>query len=61
MITNYWETLHYTVAEIKIIRPNEISQVLIQPTRDLLTIFTCHPYASGGKYRYLLICERGNI
>lgn len=57
-ITNYWETLHYTVTEIKIIRPNELSQVLIQPDRDLLTIFTCHPYASGGKYRYLLICER---
>lgn len=58
IITNYWETLHYTVTEIKIIRPNEISQILIQPDRDLLTIFTCHPYASGGKYRYLLICER---
>ena len=57
-ITNYWGMLHYTVTEIKIIRPNEISQILIQPTRDLLTIFTCHPYASGGKYRYLLICER---
>lgn len=57
-ITNYWGTLHYTVAEIKIIRPNEISQVLIQPDRDLLTVFTCHPYASGGEYRYLLICER---
>ena len=58
IITNYWGTLHYTVTEIKIIRPNEISQILIQPDRDLLTVFTCHPYASGGKYRYLLICER---
>lgn len=57
-ITNYWETLCYTVTEIKIIRPNEISQILIQPGRDLLTVFTCHPYASGGRYRYLLICER---
>ena len=60
-ITNYWETLCYTVTEIKIIRPNEISQILIQPDRDLLTVFTCHPYASGGQYRYLLICERSNI
>lgn len=58
IITNYWGTLHYTVTEIKIIRPNELSQVLIHPDRDLLTIFTCHPYASGGQYRYLLICER---
>ena len=57
-MTNYWGTLHYTVAEIKIIRPNELSQVLIQPDRDLLTVFTCHPHASGGRFRYLLICER---
>lgn len=61
IITNYWGTLRYTVTKIKIIRPNEISQVLIQPDRDLLTVFTCHPYASGGRYRYLLICERSNI
>ena len=61
IITNYWGTLHYTVTEIKIIRPNEISQILIQSDRDLLTVFTCHPYASGGQYRYLLICERSNI
>lgn len=57
-VTNFWQELHYSVAEIKIIRPNEISQILIRPGCDLLTVFTCHPYASGGKYRYLLICER---
>ena len=58
IVTNFWETLHYTVAEVKIIEPNDIDQILIQPGRDLLTVFTCHPYASGGRYRYLLICER---
>ena len=26
--------------------------------RDLLTLLTCHPPASGGKQRYLVICER---
>ena len=26
--------------------------------RELLTLLTCHPYASGGKQRYLVICER---
>lgn len=58
IVTNFWEELHYTVTEIKIIKPNDISQILIQDGRELLTVFTCHPYASGGKYRYLLICDR---
>lgn len=58
LVTNLWETLYYTVVEIKIIEPDEISQILIQPDRDLLTVFTCHPYGSSGRYRYLLICER---
>lgn len=58
IVTNFWEELHYTVTEIKIIKPNDISQILIQDGRELLTVFTCHPYASGGQYRYLLICDR---
>lgn len=58
IVTNFWGKLHYTVAEIKVIDPDDIAQVLIQPGRELLTVFTCHPYASGGKYRYLLICDR---
>ncbi|MGN1306394.1 MAG: class C sortase [Faecousia sp.] len=58
IVTNFWVELHYTVTEIKIIKPNDISQILIQDGRELLTVFTCHPYASGGKYRYLLICDR---
>lgn len=57
-VTNLWEELQYSVAEIKIIRPDNIEQVLIQEGRELLTVFTCHPYASRGQYRYLLICER---
>lgn len=57
-VTNFWGELRYTVVEIKVIDPDDIAQVLIQPGRELLTVFTCHPYASGGRYRYLLICER---
>ena len=57
-ITNLWETLDYTVSEIRIIEPNDIDQILIQEGRELLTLMSCHPYASGGKYRYLVICER---
>lgn len=60
IVTNFWGKLHYTVAEIKVIDPDDIAQVLIQPGRELLTVFTCHPYASGGKYRYLLICDGVN-
>lgn len=60
LVTNLWETLRYTVVEIKIIEPDEIFQILIQPDRDLLTVFTCHPYGSSGRYRYLLICERAD-
>ena len=57
-ITNLWETLTYKVVEIKIIYPYEVEQILIQDGRELLTLLTCHPYASGGKQRYLVFCER---
>lgn len=57
-ITNIWETLNYTVSEIQVIDPNDVSNVFIQDGRDLLTLLTCHPYASGGLYRYLVVCER---
>ena len=59
-ITNLWEALEYRVVQIKIIYPYEVEEILIQENRDLLTLLTCHPYASGGKQRYLVICERNN-
>ena len=57
-LTNLWETLTYTVADIQIIQPHEIEKIKIQQDRDLLTLLTCHPYASGGKQRYVVYCER---
>ena len=57
-ITNLWETLTYRVCEIKIIDPHDVTEILIQPGRDLLTLLTCHPYASGGRQRYVVVCER---
>ena len=57
-LTNLWETLTYTVADIQIIQPHEVEKIKIQPNRDLLTLITCHPYASGGKQRYVVYCER---
>ena len=60
-LTNLWETLTYTVADIQIIQPHEVEKIKIQPNRDLLTLLTCHPYASGGKQRYVVYCERAKI
>ena len=60
-LTNLWETLTYTAADIQIIQPHEVDKIKIQPNRDLLTLITCHPYASGGKQRYVVYCERTEV
>ena len=57
-LTNLWGTLTYTVADIQIIQPHEVEKIKIQPNRDLLTLLTCHPYASGGRERYVVYCEK---
>ena len=57
-LTNLWETLTYTVTDIQIIRPQEVEKIKIQPNCDLLTLLTCHPYASGGRQRHVVVCER---
>ncbi len=57
-ITNPWEVLVYTVTTTKIIAPNDVEEILIQEGRDMLTLLTCHPYASGGKQRYVIYCDR---
>ena len=48
----------YTVVDIQIIQPHEAEKIKIQPGRDLLTLITCHPYASGGRQRLVVYCER---
>ena len=58
-LSNPWEILTYRVVEIKIIRPNEIGEVLIQPDRDLITLITCHPYRFNYQ-RYVVYCEKVN-
>ena len=57
-LTNLWEILTYTVTDIQIIQPHEVDKIKIQQSRDLLTLITCHPYASGGRQRYVVCCER---
>lgn len=56
-MTTPWDTLVYRVCELKIIQPDDINAVLIQPGRDLLTLTTCHPYTQNTQ-RYLVIAER---
>ena len=60
-LTNLWETLTYTVADIQIIQPHEVDKIKIQQGRDLLTLLTCHPYASGGRQRYVVYCKRTEV
>ena len=60
-LTNLWETLTYTVADIQIIQPHEVDKIKIQQGRDLLTLLTCHPYASGGRQRFVVYCERAEV
>lgn len=60
-ITNLWETLNYKVSEVRVISPNDVDAIHIQPNRELLTLLTCHPPASGGKQRYLVFCERTHL
>ena len=55
---DYWNLMTYTVYETKIIKPYEVDKIHIQEGKELLTLLTCHPYASGGKYRYLVFCQR---
>ena len=60
-VTNLWETLTYRVCKIRIIDPSDVEEMLIQPGRELLTLLTCHPYASGGRQRYVVYCERTEL
>ena len=57
-ITNFWEELTYEVTEIRIVYPDDVDAILIQPGRDMVTLMTCHPPNTGGRYRYLVYCER---
>lgn len=58
VLTTLWREDHYRVSGVAVIAPDDIASVMIQPGRELLTLLTCHPYASGGKYRFIAICEK---
>ena len=56
-ITNLWGTLTYNVVDIQIVSPDDVDAILIQRDRDMITLLTCHPPNTGGRYRYLVYCE----
>lgn len=58
IVTNPWETLTYRVEQIKIIRPGEVEEIKIQSGKEMVTLLTCHPYRTHGKYRYVVYCVR---
>lgn len=58
IITNPWDKLEYEVTGIDVISPFDTDAVMIQEDRDMITLVTCHPYRSGGKYRYIVYCTR---
>lgn len=55
-----WGILTYEAVGRKIISPDDLDSVSIQPGKDMITLLSCHPYAAAGgaKYRYLVYCER---
>lgn len=57
-ITNLWEELQYEVVRTKIITPDDLDAIKIQEGKEMITLLSCHPVASGGKQRYLVFCER---
>ena len=56
-ITNFKETLVYRVVETKIIEPDAINEIMIQPGKDMITLSSCHPLGSNYQ-RYIVYAER---
>lgn len=56
-ITTSWDEFTYRVCEIRVIEPDDVDALAVQEGRDLVTLFTCHPYAVSTQ-RYLVYCER---
>lgn len=43
-IQNFREELVYEVYEIKLVNPEDVSELSIQEGEDIITLITCHPY-----------------
>lgn len=58
IIQTPWKKLTYYVESYDIINPYDNDAVKIQEGKDMITLVTCHPYRSHGKYRYIVYCSR---
>lgn len=54
-ITTYWGEKTYRVESTAVILPTDISAVLIQEGKEMLTLVTCHPYVEA-THRYVVYC-----
>lgn len=55
-ITIQDKTLTYQVVETLKVLPNETDYTVIVPGKDLVTLVTCFPFATGGNSHRLLVC-----
>ena len=56
-IQNFREKLTYEVYEIKLVTPDDISELAIQDEKDIITLITCHPYRVNTQ-RYIVKAKR---
>ena len=54
---NYTEILDQWHDLTRVVEPDDVDAVAVQPGRDLVTLLTCHPYGTN-RYRMLVTCER---
>ena len=59
-IQNFREELLYVVYEIKLVTPDAIDELAIQPAKDIVTLITCHPYRVN-THRYIVKAERVKV
>ena len=56
-IQNFREELTYEVYEIKLVTPDDISELAIQDEKDIITLITCHSYRVNTQ-RYIVKAKR---
>ena len=56
-IKNFREELTYVVYDIKIIEPDDVSELKVKNGEDIITLITCHPYRVNS-HRYIVKAKR---
>ena len=56
-IKNFKEELTYVVYDIKIIEPDDVSELKVQDGEYIITLITCHPYRVNS-HRYIVKAKR---